>query len=170
MTQAPEFNPGVFTFETRRLVEQAQETEVNGVWSYAAMTELVGHEIDGSSPTLQAALKRLSRDHGIEFKNVRNMGYLRLDESGIVEMAPIDRQTIRRRISRAAQRTGNIKNWEALTDHYKREADTHRSLIAVMRQLLKPSAVKRIRDEVDRVHDKIDVDGTLALFRSKSKE
>lgn len=166
----PDFTPGHFSFETRKLIDDALTVAPNAMWTYGRMAEVIGQAVDGSSVTVQTAVKRLARDHGVEFKNVRNIGYLRLDETGIVEMGPVDRQAIRSRVKRAVQRTGNIKNWESLSEHYKREVDSHRSLIALMRHLLKPSAIKAIRNEVDKVHDKIDVDRTLSLFRPKPKE
>ena len=164
------FKEGPFSYDVRRLVEQALAVEENQMWAYGAMSDLIGTEVCGSNPALQEALKRLSRDHGREFSNIRKVGYVRLDDAGIVMQAPTDRQSIGRRIKRAGQKAGNIQDWESLADRYKREADTHRSLIGLMRSILKPSSVKRVREEVDRQLGELDVDRTLSLFRSKRKE
>jgi hypothetical protein len=166
----PELKVGPFTYETRKLVESGLNIEINQVWTYREMSDLLGMEVAGSTPSLQAALKRLSRDHGCEFKNLRNIGYLRLDDVGIVEMSTPDRQSIRNRVARSIQRTTNIRKWEELSDHYKRELDAHRSVVSLMRQILKPSSMKQIRAEVERARDTIDLEQTLELFKPKAKK
>ena len=160
-----DLNPGTFTYEVRKLVDAGMAIEPNQMWTYHQMSDAAGTEIDGSTGSLQEALKRLSRDHGREFKNVRKIGYLRLCDEGIVTHAPTDRVSVKRKLDRAARRAGNIQNWEALADGLKREVDTHRSVLGVMRALLKPSSIKRVREEVNRASDEIDVEKTLALFR-----
>lgn len=161
------FNEGPFSYDVRRLVEQALNVEENQMWTYDAMSDLLGTAVYGSNHALQEALRRLSRDHGREFSNVRKVGYVRLDDAGIVMQSPDDRQSIGRKLKRAAQKSGNIKDWESLADQYKREADTHRSVLSLMRAILKPASVKRVREEVDRQLGELDVDRTLSLFKPK---
>ena len=163
------FSEGPFSYDVRRLVDQALAVGENQMWTYAMMGELIGVEVHGSHPALQEALKRLSRDHGREFSNVRRIGYVRLDDKGIVLQAPADRSSVARKVKRASVRSANIQNWESLADHYKREADTHRSVLGLMRAILKPSSVKRIRHEVDKAAGELDIDRTISLFKPKGE-
>lgn len=163
------FTEGPFSYDVRKLVEQGLEIDENSMWTYHAMSERVGSEMHGSHPVVQEALKRLSRDHGREFSNVRKVGYVRLDDEGIVSQAPNDRASVARKIKRSAQKSSNIRDWESLADHYKREADTHRSVLGLMRAILKPSSVKRIRHEVDKAAGELDIDRTISLFKPKGE-
>ena len=133
------------------------------------MTALLGKETTGNSGALQAALRILSRDHGVEFKNLRKIGYVRLDDIGIIEMAAPDRQSIKKRVGRSIQRSANIQNWEGLADKYKREADTSRSILAVIRQATTIKTLNRVRKEVTKAHDELDLERTLALFQKSRK-
>lgn len=157
---------GHYAHETRRFVEIGMSIEPNSVWAYSQMAEQLGRKVDGADGALQAALRLLARDHGREFKNIRKIGYLRLDDEGIVSEAGSDRAAVNRKVRRSVMRSSNIQQWDALNDNLKREVDAHRSILHLMRHLLKPSSIKRVRGEVDRVHDELAVDQVVALFRN----
>lgn len=157
-----------FSYDVRQLVEAGLQVKVNHVWHYADMQALLGRDLTGNDAALQTAIRRLSRDHACEFKNIRRVGYVRLDDEGIVSEAPGDRLKIGRKIKRASQRSTNIRDWENLTDSLKREVDAHRSILGLMRSILRPASVRRVREEVNRARAELDVEQTVKLFRKST--
>lgn len=157
---------GHYAAETRRFVELGMSIEPDSVWTYSQMAQQIGRTVDGSDPALQHALRVLARDHGREFKNVRKVGYLRLSDQGIVSESGNDRSAVNRKVKRSVMRSANIQDWNALNDGLKREVDAHRSILGLMRHILKPASVKRVRSEVDRCHAELALDETLKLFRN----
>ena len=166
----PSFQPKHMHYVTdaRQLVEIGMMIEPNTVWSFKEMAEQLGRPMEGSDQALQRALRVLARDHGKEFKNIRNVGYLRLNDEGIVGEAPRDREGVKRRVKRAALRSSNVVDWNALADPLKRELDAHRSILALLRHIVTPKAVKRVRSEVDKLHDELPLTETLKLFRKEA--
>lgn len=160
-------NQSLYSEEVALLIQAGLEIQENGVWTYAAMSELLRREMAGNDSALQTALQRLARDHAIEFKNIRTEGYLRLDDRGIAGMASPDRQAVRSRVKKGIRRSSNIRDWNDLDEPLKREVDAHRSVLAVMRHILKPASINKVRAEVQKAHDEIDLDKTLDLFRPK---
>lgn len=154
-----------YSYDRRRFVEIGMAVEPNTVWTFDDMTKQLGRPVEGSDAALQHALRVLARDHGCEFKNIRKVGYLRLCDQGIVSEAGPDRASVSRKVKRAVLRTSNIKNWDGLNDALKREVDSHRSVLSLLRHIVKPSSVKRIKSEVDKAHAELNVDATLKLFR-----
>lgn len=158
---------GRYAYDRRRFVEIGLTIDTGDVWSFRAMSEAIQRPVDGADPALQHALRILARDHQREFKNIRKVGYLRLSDEAIVGEAGNDRNAVHRKIKRASQRSSNIQQWDELADPYKREVDAHRSILSLMRHILKPASVRQIRQEVDKARDELDVDSTLRLFRRK---
>ncbi len=159
---------GEFSAIVRRLVEQGLGVETGETWTYEAMSTLSNSErMEGGLPQVQHALMILARRHGREFINIRKVGYRRLDDAGIVEAGDSDRHKISRRVSRARLRTSNVQDWQALSQAQKQELDTHRTVLSLMRNVLKRSSIKRIREGVIHAQDQLDLDKTLALFRTK---
>jgi hypothetical protein len=167
--RSPFEKDGVYTHETRRLVEAGMAVEPDSVWSYKQMNDLLQRPVDGADGALQHALRILARDHGREFRNIRKHGYLRLTDEGIVHEGGNDRSAVSRKIKRAVMRTTNIQNWNALNTALQRDVDAHRSILHLMRHLVKPSSVNRVRSEVDRAHAELDLDQTLRLFRNDTR-
>lgn len=154
----------------RRLVDEGLKLRANELWTYEQIGEIIEDpNVHGSTSALQEALRRLSRDHGVEFKNVRKVGYVRLDDSGIADRAPHDRRAVGRRIKRAQQRSSNIKDWDALSDERKRETDAHRSILNLIRMAVSPASVRRVRHEVTRVNDELDPEKLIELFQRPGK-
>ena len=83
---------GRYSYDRRRFVEIGMTVEAGDVWSFKQMAEQVQRPVDGADPALQHALRVLARDHGREFKNLRKVGYLRLDDEAIVGEAENDRE------------------------------------------------------------------------------
>lgn len=161
-----ELNPGMHAHEARQLVDQGREIAIDHVWTYRSMGDMLGREIAGDDSALQVALRRLSRDHGVEFKNVRKVGYLRLSDEGIVDHAGPDRLAISRKVRRAAQRAGNVQNYEALNLKLQNDLNAHRTVLAIVREAVKPSSVRAIAREVEKAHREIDPrEATIALFK-----
>ena len=158
-------NASAFAIDTRDLVNAGTKIPINEVWTYAAMRSVVRRKIDGGDHALQVALNRLARDHGIEFKNVRGVGYQRLDDEGIVDHLPADRSKIRRVVRRSRLRAANIKDYDALPNEAKLNHDLHAATIGVIQVMFKSKTMKRIRAEAERVHGEIDSDRVLSVFR-----
>lgn len=159
------FQSGPFTRDVRVLVDEALKLKPNEVWTYKQISDALERTVDGSDGALQEAIKRLARDHTTELKNIRKVGYVRLDDAGVVAQAGPDRQGIHRRVKRAVMRASNIRDWEALSDRHKLEATAHRSLLGLIHHVTRPSVIKQVRDEAETKRAELDVDSVIALIR-----
>lgn len=165
-----EIPTGRHSYDIRLLIEAGQSVEAEHVWTYQAISALLQREVSGNDSALQTALRRLSRDSGIEFRNIRKIGYLRLSDEGIVDQAPTDRLGVSRKVKRISQRAGNVQSYVSLPPRLQQELDAHRTVLAVMRDVVKPSNVKKISDEVALQKRELDVvEATLRLFKPISK-
>lgn len=148
----------------RALVAAGRDVEVGDMWSYAAMFEQVNVRLHGGDKRLQDALARLSRDEGIEFRNVKGEGYVRLDSQSIVERLPMDVQRIRRQAKRSMRRVANADYGE-LSIEEKHKADAHRAFVGVVDKLASPKGQRRLEGAMQVGVGKYDPDKIKELFK-----
>ena len=165
MIKSSDNDASAFSIDVRDLITDGQNIDVGDVWTYKAMQQTVRRVVHGGDHALQTALSRLARDHAIEFKNVRGVGYLRLDDVGIVDRLPKDRNRIRRTVRRSRMRAANIRDYDSMPNETKLSHDLHAATIGVIGSMLKNRTMKRIRQEAERVHGEIDSERVLSMFR-----
>lgn len=155
-----------FTYEVRALVEAGRQIDIGSVWTYQQIAETIGvPQIHGNHSSLQKALARLSRDHGIEFRNVRKAGYVRLDDPGIVEAMPNDRASIQRKVKRSVQRSENVKDWSGLTNDQRAELNASRAILSVIRRAVDRKTIQRVKAEAQSIASEPDMQKTIELFK-----
>lgn len=155
-----------FTYEVRALVDAGQQIEAGAVWTYERIAEIIGApQVNGNHSSLQKALARLSRDHGIEFSNVRKVGYVRLDDPGIVEAMPADRSTIQRKVKRSVQRSDNVKDWSTLSNEQQAELNASRAILAAIRRAVNRKTVEQVKAEARLLSAEPDMQKTIEFFK-----
>lgn len=140
----PECPVSDFSYIVGELVKAAQMVQPNELWTYEAMSEAIGVKIqNGGDGRLQAAIKRLSRDHAVDLKNVRTVGYRRLDSPGIVGGLPADVEKIRRQAKRSGRKARNAE-YNALSISEKSALDRHMAYVGTIELFSAPKGQKAI--------------------------
>ena len=156
-----------YGLDVRTLIEHGQNVAENSLWSFKDMAAQIERQVDGGGDKcVQEALNRLARDYGIEFRNVRKLGYLRLDDRGIVDHIPKDREKVVRVTKRSKLRVANLGNYGSLTEDEKRQYDLHSAMLGVLGVLTRPKTIRLIEKEIGRVKNvEVDANRVVELFR-----
>lgn len=151
--------------DVRALIDAMLLLSANEILTYTAMEQLLGKTIKGDSSEYQVARERLARDYHVEIKTIPRVGAQRLDDGGIVEELPRDRDAIHRKVHRSIRRAGNIEDYGALTNAQKLEHDRHAAHLGLMAELNKPHVARAIDDRVRKEPLRIDVDKLIEALR-----
>ncbi len=157
-------NVSLYTFEVNRLIDEGRKVPVGAIWTYEEMSVALEREVTRHFLHLNVALRRLARDHGIEFTNVRGEGYKRLESVGIVGEFKKDRQSIKTKINRSNLRASNV-DYGALPDAKKAEHDTHRAVLGALTLCTSRKVIGRLHQEAKQVSGQIDPEKVLKLFK-----
>ncbi len=160
----PSVGASDFSLSVNKLVEAGQKVDVGEVWTFLDMAEVIGKKCEGGSSWVQTALLRLAKQHGIEFANVRSVGYQRLSDEAIVEQLPADRKKIASVVKRTELRAANVRDYGGLPNHLKHQHDAHTTVARFIGQFMRPKVVRRLEAELSGSTE-VDIDRVLGLFK-----
>ena len=105
------------------LIEGLSQAEYGQVAPYAALSELIGRNVQGEARSvLNSALNVLERDYGMFFSCVTGEGLMRITESEHLKSVPVmTREKIRRSAARGRKRLGHLRD-----DTLSREEQTEK--------------------------------------------
>ena len=166
MGEDPTFGASMWAANVRALVDAMLLLVKNEVLPYAQMSALIGKDVDGGTSEYQVARNRLSKHYHIEMKTLPKIGAMRLDDGGIVEELPRDRDGIHRKIKRSLQRTANVEDYDVLSNTQKLEHDRHLAHLGLMRALQEPAASRAIDERVTYGLREVDYQRLIELLRS----
>lgn len=151
------------SLDTRTAIERFQRAAIGDTVTYADLGAALGREVDGGSPTVQAALHRLERD-GVIFGNVRGVGYQRLGDVAIVGTIEHERVSLRRRARRIVHRLTSIADFDALPNDLKVKHNAAVSGFGAIASVLSPAKMKALETTVEKAQAKLPLAKTLAAF------
>lgn len=162
----PEFGASMWAANVRALVDACLLLRKNEVLTYKQMASLIDKPVDGATSEYQYARNRLSKHHRIELKTLNKVGAMRLDDGGIVEELPRDRDSIHRKIKRSLQRAANVEEYDVMSNTQKLEYDRHLAHLGLQHALQEPAPSRAIDERVTRGLGEIEVQQLIALLRS----
>lgn len=110
-------NPKEDEAQIVKIVTLMMETNEGDILTFEQISLATGIiDINGGHPKLRSALTTMERTHGVVFKNVRNKGYLRLDNSeGAEYIASTFRNKSRANAIRAKSKFTNCVDYSKLS-------------------------------------------------------
>lgn len=136
---------------------------VGEVLTYDAMTAALGRDVrKHCSSNLQSA-KRCCESNGVVLSVVRNQGYRRLDDVGIIASAEGDRRRVARSSKRAVRKLAFVE-FEKLTDDEKRKHTVAAAQLGAVAHFATHGSKRRIESKVQDNSGPIPLGDTLKLF------
>lgn len=155
---------GESSAETRWVVALMKGIKPGQSVSYDDITKAIGRDAQKRRGILDSARRVLMRDHNIVFRCVPNEGFVRLDDSKIVDVVTTDRRSRMRSQSRMAIKELGCANYEALDDGKRVEHNTGMAMFGALYQATSTASVKRLHQRVVNAGGSIDISGTLRLI------
>ena len=151
------------SLDTRMALDRLRQAAVGDTVTFSDLSVALGREVDGGTPTVQAALRKLERD-GVIFGNVRGVGYQRLSDSAIVNTAEHERAALRRKARRVVHRLTSVADFDALPNDLKVKHNAAVSGFGAIASVLSPAKMKSLETSVEKAQAKLPLAKTLAAF------
>lgn len=153
--------------DSRLLMQHLSKTSVGQVLTYDELTRVVSRPVTSTSGSLRTAMKRLLKDTGMVFANVRKVGFKRLDDAEIVSEGGRATTLIRRRAKRAIERQSKA-NFSKLTREQQGRYTAQVSVLAATAFMTTERQVARIAEASRPDVKEIAVAATLAMFSANN--
>ena len=154
--------------EARLMIQYLRPLPMKAFVSYAALSAIVGVEVDGSLPALRTALIRLQRDEGMLFMCIPGKGVERLDDEAIVNDGTARAERMRRMAKRTVERL-TVAAFEKLSGPSQRRYSAVASISATVAWMVKPKQMEKIADKSTPERRSLPVNETLTMFASRRK-
>lgn len=164
MKPKPTFTTSI---DTNAILGLLTEAPVGATVTYAQIEKKLGRnpQLDARG-ALQSARKILEKE-GVVFSILRNVGLVRLDDSGVVKTAESDIQGIRRKAKRGFTRVSvGVQNYAGLNPEDKMKFNASASILGMLSTSLKPSNIKKIEDRVKGESGALPLMKTLEAFKN----
>lgn len=161
VNRKPTFVTSMDSLIAYELLEQAN---IGDVVSYSNFKTALGIEVDGSSPHIQYAIKRLLKE-GILFENIRGVGYKRLNDHEIVQTAARERGMLRRQAEKSVRRLTCVRDFDALPNDAKIQHNAAVSAFGAIASMISSNGIKKLENTVRTQGQKLSLSKTLEAFR-----
>lgn len=131
--------------DARLIYQRLKQASVGEVVDYAALEEQVSRPLALIRGAIHTARRRLLRDDGMVFANVRSVGLMRCTDSAIVDGATADTVAIRRRAGRAVEKLTKVSDFAALTPARQLEHTTRMSVLGAIATMTKEASLQKVR-------------------------
>lgn len=141
-----------------------QEAKIGDTVTYEAMSKAIGRDVRvHAAGAMRTAMKQLLSESRYVFACVTNEGYIRMDDSQIVDSMESDRKKIARAAGRSIKKLECV-DYKNLDDAKKREHVAASAQIGAIQMFSKASATKRIASAVKTDTTVLPIGETLRLF------
>jgi hypothetical protein len=141
MSNKPSFE---LSADSRFLLQELRKIRVGETVVYDALSTAIGRPVRGNFSSLQTAVRRLLRDDGIVFANVRGVGFKRLDDASIVRLGESETDATRRRARRTVRKLTSIRDYAALTPAMQLRHTALVSVNAMVADVTRDQSVKKV--------------------------
>jgi hypothetical protein len=155
------------SFETSKLAETLAKARAGDMLTYAALSQIVGRRVDGSTGALHSARRVALREYGLVFDAVPGVGLRCLTSAEIVNASDRSRVTLGRR-AKAAREKLNQSNFGDLDDRTRVKYATHQSIFGAISMITSHRAVTKIGNAMNSSAREMPIKETLALFQKTS--
>lgn len=151
------------SMDTRAVYDRLNRVAIGDDATFKELSDILGRTVDGGSPHIQSALRRLEAD-GIIFGNIRGVGYQRLNDVGIVNTVEHERLGLRRKARKIVHRLTSIGDFEALPNDLKIKHNAAVSGFGAIAAMLAPNKMQLLEQSVEKAQAKLPLAKTLAAF------
>lgn len=130
--------------DSRFLLQELRKVQVGETIGYDTLSTAIGRLVGGDFSSLQTAVRRLLRDDGIVFANVRGVGFKRLDDADIVRLGESETDATRRRARRTVRKLTAVRDYASLTPAMQLRHTALVSVNAMVADVTRDQSVKKI--------------------------
>lgn len=153
------------SIDTRMIYDHLSKAEIGDTVNFTALSEAIGQRVEGATPSVQSALRRLQNLDGRIFANVRGVGYQRLSDNEIVKTSESSRDLIRRHAAKSVRRLSCVVDFDGLPNDLKIKHNAGMSMFGAIANMLKPSSVRALENEVAKAQASLPLAKTLEAFK-----
>ena len=140
----PDFKASI---DATQIAKALSAVPVGGEITHDDMAVLCGRSFDRLRGAMSTALGIVQREKRMVFASVRGVGYVRLDDSQIVDTFDHARQRMRRLAAKAATRIVCVE-YDKLSNEAKVKHNTALSIIGAMSEMASVGSAKRIEKRI----------------------
>lgn len=137
---------------------------------YAQIEAQVSRPITAIRGAIQTARRRLLRDDGMVFANVRGVGLMRCSDAAIVDGATADTVAIRRRASRAVEKLTKVADFSALPPARQLEHTTRMSVLGAIATMTRESSLQKVRTAAQGRSRELPMAETIRAFIGEGRQ
>jgi hypothetical protein len=155
---------GEASVNTRFLVEAMRKVEVGETITYETLNNACGRDVREKRHLTDSARNILLRDFSMVFRPVVTVGFKRLSDVEVVDVANIERrERMRKQAAKAIKELGCVE-YENLPQPSQLSHNTGMALFGALYQATSKQSVKKLRERVANSGGEIDLAGTLKLI------
>lgn len=154
------------SYETYRLVELLSELHPGEAYTYRQLSEAMGMEIVGITPSFQSAKRLVFREYGVVLETMYGEGVRRLTDEEIVENSRRGTLTVSRRASQESKRLAQV-DFASLSEEQRRTYTTHQSILGAIQAISSARGIATVRNNVIGEMRQLPIKETLDLFREE---
>lgn len=155
---------GEMSIESQLLYKRLSKMKVGNVITYDELTEEIGRDVRSCIWALATARRQVLKTDSIVVDCVPGKGVKRLDDSAIVGTLVDGVKRISRASHRSARKASGIRNYDELPPDIKTQHNAALAALGAVRQLSKPSSVKKIEEKSEAANGRLQLEDTLKLF------
>ena len=160
---------GKLSIEAKLLIDLLRETEQGQFVSYAALSEVIGRNVQKEgNGALQTARRRLLKDHQVLIGTVRDEGVKNMTDTERVEHGQYDLDHVRRHTRRSYERITSVKDFDGLPNDAKIQHNARAAMFGTMAYLAHGNRVKKLEAKVAEAGTALPVQKTLEAFRDQA--
>ena len=163
MTTRPNFQ---MSSDARLIYAELRKKKVGETIPHKEIEAAVSRPLSQIRGALATALRRALRDDGMVFANIRNVGYQRLNDEGIVDQASSDTVHLRRSAKRAVEKLTKVNDYCALPPHKQLEHTTRLSIVSAIASMTRETAVEKVRAAAQGRASELPLAETMRIFSS----
>jgi hypothetical protein len=144
MSNKPDF---VMSADAASIVALFEAAAVGETVSHKKIAEVLGRNIDAVRGAMATALRAIQRENRMVFRSVRGVGYIRLNDSEIVDISDQAREKMRRAAGRTA-RTLVCVDYDSLPKDKQTKHNAALSLFGAIAEISKSSSIRRLENAI----------------------
>lgn len=131
--------------DARLLYQRLKAVAPGEIVKHGDLEAAVSRPLSAIRGSVATALRRILRDDGMVFANVRGVGYLRCGDEAIVDNASADTAHVRRSARRAVERLTKVESFADLPAGKQIEHTARLSVMSAISSMAKESGIAKIR-------------------------
>lgn len=141
MSKQPSFE---LSADIRFLLQELRKVGIGDTASYETLSSAIGKTVSGTFSALHTAIRRLLRDDGIVFANIRGVGFKRLDDEEIVRLGESETDATRRRARRTVRKLTAVRDYSSMPAPAQLRHTALVSVNAMIADVTRDQSIKKV--------------------------